>query len=106
MTRTIKTKKVSNTTGLTAAETKEWSKVLNKAKKSKCTDLDKCAAAVEDIVPRSNATLVVGKEASSSAIYVDGIKITGVLHATLDINAETGYPVLHLELLNPSVAAG
>jgi len=94
-----------NRTALTPAEAKAWTKELTKAKKSACSiSSDKCTKTKnQNAVDKSNVVLVVGDALDSTAIYVGGVKIQGVLHATLDFNPDAGFPTLHLEILNPVV---
>jgi hypothetical protein len=104
-TKSSKTNKTCNTAcgiaGLTSEEAKEWTKELRKAKKTASSKV--VADNQTAITPVSNLQLVLGKEANSTAIYVGGTLVTNVVHATLDISAATGFPVMHLEIFNPDI---
>lgn len=105
MSKSTKSKTTSSPTALTTHEAKEWVRELNKANKANkascSTGLTK--SRVEEDSLDSNVVLAIGDGLDSTAIYVGGVKISGVVHATLDFNPDAGHPTLHLEIFNPKV---
>jgi len=53
----------------------------------------------------SNLVLKMGDDFASTKVLIDGVELTGIIHANLKINPEAQYPVLYLEIFNPKVTS-
>ena len=52
---------------------------------------------------KSNITFIAGSHSDNSQILVDDTMITGVATAKLEYDSEVGFPVLQLQIINPTI---
>jgi hypothetical protein len=65
--------------------------------------LEENEAEEEETSGRSNVFFVPGDDTVSTAVYVDGVKITGVIKAKLSYDGDFGIPKLKLTILGANI---
>jgi hypothetical protein len=52
---------------------------------------------------KSNVVFMPAQKAEDTKVLVGDIEVSSVVRAKLDYNPELGFPVLHLEIVNPTI---
>lgn len=52
---------------------------------------------------KSNVVFVPAQKSEDTKVFVGDVEIASVVRAKLDYNPELGFPVLHLEIVNPVI---